>query len=83
MLSQLTLAPFQFLICQLCMHIKAHSTPAEIWHGHDLYHQTGPTSKVLRALAHARLSVVLLPCETRLLPVLVDVLDEEKAELGV
>lgn len=56
---------------------------AEVLHGHDLDHQAGPASEVLRALARARLGVVLLPCEARLLPALVDGVDEVLAQAGV
>lgn len=56
---------------------------AQIRHGHDLDDQTRPASKVLGALTLARLRVVLLPCETRLLPALEDGVDKVLTQSGV
>lgn len=58
-------------------------TTAQIRHGHDLNHQTRPAGKVLGALTLARLRVVLLPCETRLLPALENGVDQILTESGV
>lgn len=55
----------------------------KILHGHDLDHQTGPASKVLRPLALARLGVVLFPREARLLPALVHRVDNVSAQTAV
>lgn len=56
---------------------------AQVLHGHDLDHQTGPARKVLGALAGTRLGVVLLPCEARVDPGLVDGFDEVLAQARV
>lgn len=58
-------------------------TLAQIIHGHNLHHQARPAREVLRPLAPAGLRVVLLPREARLLPALVDRVDEVGAELRV
>lgn len=50
---------------------------------HNLDDQAGPAGEVLGALALARFRVVLLPREARLLPALVDGLDQVLAELSV
>ena len=55
----------------------------EILHCHDFDHEAGPPGKVLRALALARFRVVLLPCEARLLPALVDRVDHVAAQARV
>lgn len=55
----------------------------QIRHGHNLDHQTRPASKVLGALTLTRLRVVLLPCETRLLPALEDGVDKILTQSGV
>ena len=59
------------------------SGATEILHRHDLDNQTGPARKVLCALACATLGVVLLPGEPRLLPALVDGVDEVLAQARV
>lgn len=53
---------------------------AEFLHGHDLDDEAGPAGKVLRALALARLRVVLLPGESRLFPAAVDCVDQVAPE---
>lgn len=58
-------------------------TTAQIRHGHDLDHQTRPAGEVLGALTLACLRVVLLPCETSLLPALEDGVDKVLAQTGV
>jgi hypothetical protein len=56
---------------------------AHIRHSHDLDHQTGPPREVLRPLPLAGLGVILLPREARLLPVVVDRVDDVLAQTGV
>lgn len=51
-------------------------------HGHELDDQARPAREVLRALALARLGVVLLPREARLLPAVVDRVDKVLAKAG-
>lgn len=65
---------------QLVTHVAG---APEVLHGHDLDHQAGPAGEVLRALALARLGVVLLPGEPRVDPALVDGLDEVLAQAAV
>lgn len=59
------------------------TTAAQVRHSHDLDDQTRPAREVLRALALARLRVVLLPGEARLLPTLEDGVDEILAQARV
>lgn len=61
----------------------AVSATAQVLHGHDFDDQTRPACKVLGALAGTGLGVVLLPCEARLGPGLVDGLDEVLAQARV
>ncbi|KAG7125085.1 hypothetical protein HYQ46_010577 [Verticillium longisporum] len=56
---------------------------AEVLHGHNLDDEARPAGKVLRALALARLGVVLLPGEAGRLPALEDGVDEVRAEARV
>lgn len=65
---------------QLIAHVAG---PPEVLHGHDLDHQAGPAREVLRALALARLGVVLLPGEAGIDPALVDGLDEVLPQAAV
>lgn len=55
---------------------------AGLLHGHELDDEAGPAGEVLRPLALARLGVVLLPGEARVLPALVDRVDEVLAQAG-
>ena len=62
---------------QLFMSLAAD---LDFGHGQNLYHETGPASKVLSALTLARLRVILFPSESSLLPALVHRLDQVLAE---
>ena len=55
----------------------------KVWHGHNLDHKTSPASKVLSTLTLARIRVILLPSETRSLPVVVDILYKVLAQARV
>lgn len=55
---------------------------ARLLHGHQLDDQARPAGEVLRALALAGLRIVLLPGEARLLPALVDSVDQVLAQTG-
>lgn len=68
-------------LSQLVLHMTAGTT--EVLHRHDLHNQTRPARKVLRALALARLRIILLPREARLLPALVDGADEILTQAAV
>lgn len=50
-------------------------------HRHNLHHQTRPASEMLGALTSARLRIVLLPCEARLLPALEDCVNQIRTQL--
>jgi hypothetical protein len=52
-------------------------------HRHNLHHQARPASEMLRALTSTRLRVVLLPREARLLPALVDRINQICAQLVI
>jgi hypothetical protein len=58
------------------LQLIPHRLPTQIRHRHDLDHQARPASKMLRTLALARLRIILLPREARLLPALIHRVDE-------
>lgn len=68
---------------QLVLGVATGTAAAQILHCHDLDDKARPAREVLRALALARLRVVLLPREARLLPALVDGFDEVPAQAAV
>lgn len=52
-------------------------------HRHNLHHQARPAGEMLGALASARLRIVLLPREARLLPAVVDRINQIRAQLVI
>lgn len=52
-------------------------------HRHNLHHQARPAGEMLRALTSTRLRIVLLPREARLLPALVDRINQIRAQLVI
>lgn len=54
-----------------------------IWERHNLHHQAGPAREMLRALSLTSIRIVLFPREARLLPALIDGLNQVLAELAV
>ena len=62
-----------FYILQLSM---LDPSAAQVRHPHNLDYQTRPTSKVLRSLPCSRFRIILLPSETRLLPLVEDILNK-------
>ena len=67
----------------MTLHIEANLPLAQIRHTHDLDHQRRPAGEMLCSLSLAGIRVILLPCESCLLPVLVYVFDEIETELDV
>jgi hypothetical protein len=55
----------------------------QIRHSHNLDHQTRPARKMLRALPFTRLGVILFPRKARLLPTLINSIDQVIAKFGV
>ena len=55
----------------------------QIRHSHNLDHQTRPARKMLRALPFTRLGIILFPRKARLLPTLINSIDQVIAEFGV
>jgi len=55
----------------------------QIRHSHNLDHQTRPAREMLRALSFTRLGVILFPRKARVLPTLINSIDQIVAEFGV
>lgn len=55
----------------------------QIRHSHNLDHQTRPARKMLRALPFTRLGVILFPRKARLLPTLINSIDQVIAKFRV
>ena len=71
-------------ILQLPMHNSLPSIAAvQVGHRHDLYHQTSPSSKMLRSLTSACLRIVLLPREACIFPFIEDIFHQIFPESGI
>lgn len=62
---------------------RSPTTPTQIRHSDNLDHKTSPTREMLRPLSSTRVRIILLPCETSLLPALVHRLHEIGPEFDV
>lgn len=59
------------------------SSFAQIRHNHEIYHEAGPTRKVLRALTMTGLGIVLFPGEASPFPLPIDILYQVSSKLHI